>query len=242
MSHRVSEETRRKQHRGEGHGADYRPEIRVSEVPGHLGTNVLVTDWKNNRAMHFLSMGEVMQYYILRWNDDVVDIREQFPLDIESTSKIADEYELRHPYDKNGLISITIDMIADYSDGHSEAYSIKASRKDFQSHPSQVKNVFIMKIFCEKANMKFKQVYTEDMNRAYAENIQRIVQYWNPNTVTDKVSLFKFMLAHKKIEIDLESDVIDVVTFKEMADTAISDKDLPFLMEKINMIREALMP
>lgn len=240
MSHRVSEKTRRKQRRGEGHGADYRPEIRVSEVPGHLGTNVLVTDWKNNRAMHFLSLGEVMLYHILRWNDDVIDIREQFPLPVESTSKIAEEYGLRHPYDKNGLVSVTVDMIADYSDGHSEAYSVKVSRIDFQNHPSQVKNVFIMKVFCENAGMKFNQVYTEDINRAYAENIQRIVQYWRPENVSDKVSLFKFMLAHKYLETDLESDVIDVVTFKKMANEAISDRQFSLLMRKIEKIRNPL--
>lgn len=243
MSHRVSEKTRRKQRRGEGHGADYRPEIRVSEVPGHLGTNLMVTDWKNGRPMHFLSMGEAMWYYTLRWNDDVIDIREQYPLPVESTSKIAEEYRLRHPCDKNGrLISMTVDLVADYSDGHSEAYSVKVSKKDFEAHPSQVKNVFITKVYCESIGMKFSPVYTEGMNKAYAQNIMRIVQYWHPETVEDKVSLFKFMLAHKFIKINLKSDVIDVVTFKGLADEAISDNQLPELLKQVEEMKKTLKP
>lgn len=85
----------------------------------------------------------------------------------------------------------------------------------------------------------FHQVYTEDINRVYAENLSRIVYYWNPEAVEDKVGLFKFLLAHKYIRIDLESDVIDVVMFRKMADEAITDEQYSILMKKINLLKQS---
>ena len=54
--------------------------------------------------MHLLSMGEMYVYYILRFNDEVVDIREQFPLELEETLAIASELGYKHPKNNNTRI------------------------------------------------------------------------------------------------------------------------------------------
>ena len=114
------------------------------------------------------------------------------------------------------------------------------SRAELLKSRSQIENLYIMKTYCESVGIPFHQVYTEDLNRTYAENLSRIVYYWNPDTVEDKVGLFKFLLAHKYIQIDLESDVIDVVKFRKMADDAISDEQFPELLKKINALKKTI--
>lgn len=240
MKHYISQKTKRKQQRGEGNGVEYRPEIRVNEVKGHHGTHMAPRDYKMNRAMQFLSQGEAMLYNILRFDDNVVDIREQFPLPIESTEIIARQLGKRQPMVRGEKVPYTVDILADYADGHSEAYSVKVSRAALMKSRSQIENLYIMKTYCESVGIPFHQAYTEDINRVYAENLSRIVYYWNPDAVDDKVGLFKFLLAHKYIRIDLESDVIDVVMFRKMADEAITDEQYPILMKKINELKQTV--
>ena len=91
---RISNETKRKRKWGTGDGAEYKPYIITSEF-NSLGTTAVITDWKTNRAVHCLSQGEKLWYYILRWDDNNIDIKEQYPLDINETVKIAEGCDIR---------------------------------------------------------------------------------------------------------------------------------------------------
>ena len=196
----ISIATKRKRHRGEGHGADYNPWIHTNEVKGHLGTHHNPIDWKTGRTMHFLSDGEYWLYLILRFQDEVIDIREQYPLPVISTAYIAAQKGLRHPKGKEGLIPLTTDLLVDYADGHQEAYSVKYSEDDLLEHPKQIENLWIQMAYWKglSPQVAFNQVFTNiNINRTYAENIARIVQYWHRDTVSDKVSLYMFMLAQQ---------------------------------------------
>lgn len=90
MTRRISDKSKQILHMGEGKGKDYVPYILTSEF-NSLGTTSIITDWKTGRNIHCMSQGEAMWYYLLRWNDSNIDIREQFPLDNKITVKIADK-------------------------------------------------------------------------------------------------------------------------------------------------------
>lgn len=76
MARRLSDETKKKRKMGTGEGKDYIPYITTSEI-NSLGTTSVIRDWKTGRGVHCLSQGEALWYYILRWDDNNVDIREQ---------------------------------------------------------------------------------------------------------------------------------------------------------------------
>lgn len=235
--------TKISRHRGEGHGADYNPWIHTNEIKGHLGTHHNPIDWITGRTMHFLSNGEYWLYLILRFQKNVIDIREQYPLPLVSTAYIAAKKGWRHPREKEGLTPLTTDLLVDYADGHQEAYSVKYSEEELLKCPSQVRNVWMQMAYWEglRPRVAFNQVYTNiNINRTYAENIARIVQYWHPETVTDKVSLYMFLLAHKKIETDLKTNPLDDITLRRQAEMAISDCHYPALMQKLgDLMKEA---
>ncbi len=222
-----------KEQRGEFEGADYNPYIRATEQRGHLGMTSAVKDWLTGRQVHLLSKGEVMLYYILRWRDDVIDVREQYPLPIDKTEPLADRYGLRHPRLKGILTPLTTDLVVTLRNGQMEAYSVKFSRKAFHKSERQEKNVFLQKIYWDEADVRFRQVYTDEMNRGLFENIRRVVAYWNPEEVTDKVSLLMHYVAHKQIQIDMETKIIDMVSFIKIADRLISDNNyLSFMSDR----------
>jgi len=98
QSNRKVIDKRLKQGRGQGRGADYQPYLRVQDVPSQ-GLATRIRGWKTGRDHHFLSLLEWHYFFLLEWSPLVVDIREQFPLDLDQTCAIAADLGIRHPVD-----------------------------------------------------------------------------------------------------------------------------------------------
>ncbi|HEX8459364.1 MAG TPA: TnsA endonuclease C-terminal domain-containing protein [Pyrinomonadaceae bacterium] len=87
-----------KQGRGQGTGATYKPWLTIQDVPSR-GVVSRVKGWKHGRVHHLLSLHELNYFYTLEWDQEVTDIREQFPLPLNYTRKIAQKLGIRHPAD-----------------------------------------------------------------------------------------------------------------------------------------------
>ena len=94
-----SEKTKLKEGYGTGTGANYIPYIQTREF-NSKGTTCNARDWITGRTVELLSQTEMRVWYLLRWDERVVDIREQFPLDLEITKKIADDSGITERYVK----------------------------------------------------------------------------------------------------------------------------------------------
>lgn len=208
---RVSEATKKEQHRGEGHGANYKPYIKVNEF-NSLGTTCNPIDWKTGRTMELMSQGEMYLYYLLRWNDNVVDIREQFPLELESTLAIADELGIKHP--KNRSTRMTSDLLVDYADGHQEVYSVKRNKKEVENSRTEEK-LKIEQLYWNLKGIPFYLTYTDDLNLSYVTNIRLAVEFYNKNDVFDEISQIKHLIATKQLQIDLSKELIDYGKLRE---------------------------
>jgi TnsA endonuclease N terminal/TnsA endonuclease C terminal len=99
--------------RGEGVGKDYKPFIQAHDnkvasegwITRHLG-------WKTQRIHHTLSEHERRYLYYLEWIDEVVDIREQFPLlPISRTEEIANQLGIKHPHLDGEHVVMTTDFV-----------------------------------------------------------------------------------------------------------------------------------
>lgn len=220
MKYRVSEKTKQNQGRGKGEGASYKPYIKTREVPS-TGTGRILKDKITGRQMHLLSQAEIYTYYLLRWDDSVVDIREQYPLELEDTLKIADHLGYKHPHGRK--TSMTTDFLVTYQeeDGTKtyKAYSVKTSRKVLQDN----RTVEIQRIEMAYWNLHdtpFEIVFKEDMNRIKVGNIEAVMDYWDIKDVMTDVDMVKYLIAHKKMTVDMESKPLD---FPELARTRLQE-------------------
>ncbi len=101
-----------KEGRGQGIGVEYKPWIRIQDVPS-LGRSTRLKGIKTKRQHEFLSDMERNYFYLLEFSDSIVDIREQFPLlPLEDTILIAEELGLEHP--KNPTTGESIVMTTDF--------------------------------------------------------------------------------------------------------------------------------
>lgn len=201
---KVTEQTKLNQHRGEGHGKDYQPWIRVNEF-NSLGTTCNPVDWKTGRTMHLLSQGEMHAYYINRWDESVVDIREQFPLDLEDTLRIADSEHLKHPKDRESRM--TTDLLLDYADGSMKALSIKYDQSALENDRTAVK-LWIEKQYWEEKNIPFEIQYSTEINVTLVTNIRMVTEFYKIEDVFDSVSYLKHLIANHKMQLDMETEVL----------------------------------
>ncbi|WP_370980056.1 TnsA endonuclease N-terminal domain-containing protein [Agaribacterium sp. ZY112] len=102
-----------KEKRGDGFGRDYKPFLTVRDVPskGRIHRRPSLT---HNRVVHLLSDLELAAFLLFDWNHTVTDIREQFPLNPESTINIAKRLGIKHPTHKAILQIMTTDLLVDF--------------------------------------------------------------------------------------------------------------------------------
>jgi hypothetical protein len=104
---------------GQGHKREYKTWLRINDVPSK-GLSTRGKGWKTQRVHHFLSNLEYALFFVLEWSTHVVDIREQFPLDQQSTIDIANRLEIKHPTDPTTkeLTVMTTDFYIDIEEGN----------------------------------------------------------------------------------------------------------------------------
>ena len=82
--------------RGKGTGANYQPWVKVTDLSS-LGNSRRVFSHKTGRVHHLLSDVEWAVFLLLEFAPDVVDIREQYPLEREDTLSVAAQLGIKHP-------------------------------------------------------------------------------------------------------------------------------------------------
>ena len=198
---RKSQNGKLKEHRGTGFGADYKPWIQTGEF-GSRGTTSNPIDWKTGRQVQLLSQGEAIAWHLLRWDDDNLDVREQFPLDLESTQVIAERNGIVHPADRAGNpVVMTTDFLVTRSDGEI-AISIKSDLNSFKRSHRAIEKAYIEKIYWEQQGVPFKIYTKESIDTIMAENIRTVVAYYNEEFLPDEISLLKKLIARKVIKIE----------------------------------------
>ena len=206
---RTSDETKLKERRGQGEGANYRPWINASEFSSN-GTACKFVDWKHGRTIQLLSQGELHLYCQLRWNDQVIDIREQFPLNLQKTVEIADNLHVRHP--KNKHTHMTTDFLVTMADGRYVAYSYKSNRHLVYGNSSESlrtrEKLEIEKNYWNSLGINWNLIFPDDIDHVLVRNIINVVPYYDCSHTFDQISMVKHLIAQKKLIVDMHK-VID---------------------------------
>lgn len=79
--------------RGQGEGGNYKPWKNIRDFPS-MGRCSRILGWKTNRVHHLISDIQTRFFYLMDWEDDVIDIRESYPL-LDLNEVIEEENDLR---------------------------------------------------------------------------------------------------------------------------------------------------
>lgn len=201
MSRHISDETKLRQGRGKGTGPDYLPWIFGREF-NSMGTATSIPDWKHGRMIQCLSQAERWFYYKLRWNDRVVDIREQFPLlPLSETTEIAAMFGTKGSF--NNRMVMTTDFLITMDDGSEMALTVKAGKDDVTPRGNELLN--IEREYWRRRGVKYFIGFKEDLNPTEIMNIRYAVPCYRKENVFDDISLARHLVANKIIEVDMNN-------------------------------------
>ena len=212
---RISEKRKTEEGRGKGLGKDYKPWIRFAETSS-IGTGAVIPDWKHGRGIQCLSRGEVYAYALLRWDDNVEDILEQYPLKLDLTNEIA--FRLGYRASDNGRSHMTTDFVVIFKDNSIIAYSIKASRNALKELPTDSVQEKaekqrtrelqeIEEVYWRCQGVPRIQWFTDELDIIKAQNILDVTVFMRKREFMDDMSIAKNMIANKIIDVNMSEKI-----------------------------------
>lgn len=160
--------------RGRGQGESYLPWLRVETVSSK-GRSRRIFCPTVGRTIHMLSDVEYGVFLALEWQQDVVDIREQYPLDRSVTQDIARELRIRHPYYPGTHVPtvMTVDFLATrITNGATTFAAFDAKREEESADEASLLKLEITRTyFEERLDVPHHLVYHCDLPQPAIENI-----------------------------------------------------------------------
>lgn len=157
---------------GHGSGPDYKPWLEVRHVPS-LGKSSREMGWKTGRIHTLLSQLELRYFYHLEWADDIVDIREQFPLFPQAdTAQLCEQLGIKPPRQPGAGVDmvITTDFLVRTNDGKDHARAVKYA-KDLEDGRT-VEKLEIERLYWHGRGVDWKIVTENEISDAFAKNVE----------------------------------------------------------------------
>lgn len=161
--------------RGQGVGIDYNPWIHVQDFPS-LGMVSRAFGATTGRIHHLMSNLELSLFYLLDWSDDVLDIREQYPLaDVTQAVEIAEKANIRYPYDpKSGFPYV---MTSDFHLKTKRGLMVVSVKSSSELGKLRVREKMeIERRYWTMRGVQWSVVTENEINRTKASNIEWLSQ------------------------------------------------------------------
>lgn len=212
-----------KEGRGQGIGNEYIPWIKVQDVPSQ-GRISRVKSWKTQRVHHFLSDLETKYFYYLEWQDDVIDIREQYPLiDRSLCMEIAADNNIQYPRDprtQTPIIMTSDFMITKiYLDKREEHIVRTAKYANALEDERTLQKLFIEKEYYNIKNIDWGIVTEEIIPEILVNNIRWAHKAYNlQDIICDDISREKSLFFRYKFIESLNKEENRDKSVKEIID------------------------
>lgn len=175
--------------RGQGAGATYRPFLEVRDVPssGRVHRRPSIT---HGRVVHLLSDLELAAFLFADWQPNVIDIREQFPLDPEKTIELSEAYGIPHPAYRGVNQVMTTDLVIDIRNEagvSSHAISVKYA-KDLEDR-RKIEKLELERRYWAAKNVPWSIFTENEVPKKMLANIKWLLPHFNSFELqTDQLS------------------------------------------------------
>jgi TnsA endonuclease N terminal/TnsA endonuclease C terminal len=203
-----------KEGRGQGERGNYKPWITIQDVPSK-GLCTRGTGWKTSRIHHFLSNLERDFFYMCEWETDVIDIREQFPLNRLDTIAIAEKKRIKHPADPktSAPIVMTTDFLLTIKTADGFKYIARTIKPSVELEKKRVLEKFeIERHYWNERNIEWAIVTEKEILKPLVQNIEWLHSSYNLNEFLPS-SLYKVLSEELKYELQLkETPIIEILS------------------------------
>ncbi|MGO0309639.1 TnsA endonuclease N-terminal domain-containing protein [Endozoicomonas acroporae] len=200
-----------KEKRGQGFGMDYKPFLTVRDVPskGRVHRRPSIT---HGRIVHLLSDLELAVFLLFDWMPDVVDIREQFPLDPEKTLTISKRTGIKHPAAKGTLQVMSTDLFVDFDrDGQIVSQAISVKYRDDLEDPRVVEKQELERRYWEAAAIEWFLFTENEIPVTLIQNIKWLIPHLYSYELDSNAQWSTFSRVLKAIETFPENKIAMVM-------------------------------
>jgi hypothetical protein len=161
--------------RGQGMGADYKPWIVIQDFASK-GMVSRVAGTTTGRVHHLMSNLELRLFYLLDWSDEVLDIREQYPLsDLSAAISVAERESIRYPYDTASGFPYV--MTSDFYLETRQGTSVLSVKPSAELSKSRVREKLeIERRYWSERGIGWSVVTEHEINATKAANIEWLAQ------------------------------------------------------------------
>ncbi|MBW4419914.1 MAG: TnsA endonuclease C-terminal domain-containing protein [Myxacorys californica WJT36-NPBG1] len=199
-----------KEGRGQGEGENYKPWLTVRDVSSR-GRSSREVGWKTNRDHHLLSDHERRLFYIFEWSENIIDIREQFPLSkLNLAMEVADEIEWKYPKDSESGVPyvLTTDfMLTVKQNGKSVPMARTVKMTQELEKKSVAERLEVERRYYLAEGIDWDVITEKGIPKLLAENIEWIHSaYWLEVTPEMNIEELKSLAKTLKVRLQ-ESDL-----------------------------------
>ena len=214
-----------KEGRGSGEGANYKPWLRIQDVPSR-GYAKRVVGWKTGREHHLLSNLELDVFYTFEWASAVLDIREQFPLlPLELTLSIAHKLGVSHPKEPGTCapIVMTSDFVITQKGLFSNEELAVCVKPSAELDSERVRQkLAIEQVYWKTRSIRWVVFTEREISEARAFNVRWIHEYLDASQLPETTEIVRKHVAQLLIHL-----LTDGLTLAEA--TCIADDRLALL-------------
>lgn len=164
-------DARIKEGRGLGSGAEYKPFITTKDVSS-LGRSHRLLGSKSRRLHHLLSDLELAIFLLLDWSPHVLDIREQFPLRVEDSARIAEELGINHARYQGVPQVLSSDFLVDFSNAERPVMAFQAKYSIDLEKPGVIERLMLEARYWHEKDIPWSLITEREIPRTVFTNIE----------------------------------------------------------------------
>lgn len=160
--------------RGIGRKSEYKPWIHIQEISSD-GTSYRALSHRTGRVVHLLSKLEFLAFSLFDWDESIHDIREQYPIELETTLEVADKAGIKHPQKGDKYHVFTTDLLLDYDEFESDQTAIQIKYIKDLMDKSVIAKLEVERRSCVAKGMKWRLITELDIPHVQQVNIDWIL-------------------------------------------------------------------
>lgn len=225
--------------RGQGEGGDYLPWLMIGDFSS-MGRGHRIKDVHTGRVHHLFSDLEASYYYLLAWADDVMDIREQYPLfPVLDTERIAETFGYKHPKapgDRCNAV-MTTDFLLTVQDGEHRRMETRHVKYEADwIKPREMQKRKIEEHYWKERGVCFKSVAEKSIHPIKVENIKLFLPFYsvehfandNPDDIRHMLIEIAHTLPEARYKALAARKILPVNIHKKFLGTQILDEVIDF--------------
>lgn len=192
----LASDAKKLKNRGKGVMKKYSPFIFVHEISSR-GESYRIRSSTVGRIHHLLSRIELGAFLIFDRHPEVIDIREQYPIQIEDSLEICRQLGIKHPNISGKLTVVSTDLLLNFQDTKQIAVAIKPWKH--LTDKRVIEKLQIEKAYWEQKGCEWKLFTDRQITPALKENLEwlhPVLNYENNQNIDD----FPLNEIHKTVE------------------------------------------